>query len=214
MPYSTLSKYLILSILFILSYNRGVGQKTKVHCIIEISPHFSKVSGTPGVSRFKLSHLTTFKIELDLQENISPVFGLGYLNTGDKLNFIVSPSSSTPQSYFNNYNYFIIPAGIKIKAGSLLIQPEVALALNIKNTSKVTYVNSNGVTTTDEQELSINQFNKRSIPFLLTIGKEVKFNHFSMLLGLKGYYGLNRLTSNSRFYNNYYGFGMTLGCKF
>lgn len=114
------------------------------------------------------------------------------------------------------HHYVVMPVGFKYYIGSFFINPEIGLAYNLNNTTQQTTFLTNG---TVHQQRFNDEFNNRTnnnftFPLFLTMGNEFKLGSLSLMVGVKGYYSLNKISDAGLRSNRYYGFGLVTGLKF
>ena len=163
---------------------------------------------------FKLSHLIQARVEYKLRTDLQPTLGLGYLNTGDKIEMKIGGQLGIEEVELRD-NYIIIPVGIRATIGVIYIHPEFAPGINV---SKKRIVERRFVDGTDEKkkediEIVDGDFNDITLPFILSVGTEVELENLSFLLGLKAYYSVNKVVTDVPRNNHYYGLGLHLGVK-
>ena len=209
---------LVISILSMTFFS--VSAQTKgIKFGVEYSPNLTNVipdipHTIPG---FRLAHNAFFKTEFKISHNISLTTGLGYLNARsfDRIMLGSFMDISVIESV-RTHHYVVLPIGLKYNIGSFFIYPEIGLAYNLNNTTQQTTFLTNG---TLHQQRFDDEFNNRdnndfTFPLFLTIGNEFKIGSYSLLVGLKGYYSLNKVANEGLRANRYYGFGLVTGLKF
>jgi len=206
-----ISMVIILSIFLVQILS---AQENKFSLSIEYSPNFSKLTDEIINEKYKISHNALIRIEYNTDGNIKPTIGLGFMNTGEleKSEIVESPGIDNIKFI---HNYFIIQIGAKIYLSKIFLLPEICLGYNIANKYlKVTnYQSGKKEIVIDDETLSLGEFNKISIPVLMTIGTELKIANKTFSFGMKGYYGIYRVVRDVPWKNNYYGLGIFLGTK-
>lgn len=205
-------KYLITLLLFSFS-QICFSQENKFNLTVEYSPNFSKLTDEVVDEKFKLSHNATLRISYNAHGKIKPSIGLSFLNTGElEKSEIGGQLGIESVKFVQNHNYLMIPIGFRYTIGRLYILPEIGFALNISNRTRQITQFSNGETERETQDMGLNfgEFNKLTIPILVSIGTDLELFGKSFSTGIKGYYGLNQVVNDVPRNNHYFGFGILL----
>ena len=191
-------------------------QENKFSLNLEYSPNVSKLTDAVADERYKLSHNALLRIEFNLENNIKPTIGIGFLNTG-VVQIFENDAFPAIESFkfIQNYNYLLVPIGAKIYFGNFYLLPEIGLAINIFNRTKeiIKFTNGETIKETKYAQSNPGEFNSVSIPLSLSIGKEFNFANKTFSTGLKGYYGLNNIIRGLPRNNHYYGLGLIIATK-
>lgn len=209
-------KILTLTFLFFFALKLN-GQERKLSIGVEYSPNISSIENATPENESKISYQSILRFEFTLKKNLLLTTGVGYLNTGDKKETQVDGQFDIDKIAFNfNYNYIVMPIGLKYYRGSFFLQPELGIAYNLSNErrNKVTFVN--GDIQSFKEDINDEVFSKITIPSSLIIGYEYALGSIKLLLGIKGYYSLTKLIKERMLFEtkNYYGFGIMTGIKF
>jgi len=205
-------KYLILFLLVSTSQIL-FSQENKFNLTIEYSPNYSGLTNEVVNEKAKLSHNALLRISYNTNGKIKPTIGLGFLNTGESENSEIGGQLGIESiKFIQNYNYLIVPIGIKYTVGKLYVLPELGIGINISNKTKQITEFSNGETEKETRDAGLNsgEFNKLSIPISLSIGTDLELFGKSFSTGLKGYYGLNQVVKDVPRNNHYFGIGLIL----
>ena len=204
--------YLILILLLSITQTL-LSQENKFNLSVEYSPNYSRLSNEVVNEKFKLSHNALLRIRYNTNGKIKPTIGLGFLNTGEfESSQIGGQLGIESVKFIQNHNYLMVPIGFKYSIGRLFILPEIGFALNISNKTRQITQFSNGETERETRDMGLNtgEFNKLTIPILVSIGTDLELLGKSFSTGFKGYYGLNQVVNNVPRNNHYFGFGILL----
>ena len=204
--------YLILILLLSITQHL-LSQGNKFNLTVEYSPNLSRLTNEIVKEKSKLSHNALLRIGYNTNGKITPTIGLGFLNTGEFESSEVGGQLGIESvKFIQNHNYLMVPIGFKYSIGRLYILPEIGFALNISNKTRQITQFSNGETERETRDMGLNfgEFNKLTIPILLSIGTDLELFGKSFSTGLKGYYGLNQVVNNVPRNNHYFGFGILL----
>jgi hypothetical protein len=198
------------------------GQLNNLTFDIEYSANFSKVSD-PDIpyqkdyNDLKLGHNIFAKAGFGIAKHLNLTFGVGYLNTSKyELDYLNGQLDIERVESHHHYNYLILPVGLKWNIKSFFLSPEIGVGWNISSKSNITIKYTNGLveSNTNNDIADIYNINKITFPVILSFGKEIYFNDFTLLLGIKGYYSLSELDDNHDGSNHYLGFGVLGGIAF
>lgn len=172
---------------------------------------------TPADGTFRFASNIFAKAGYKLTGNLYANAGIGYLTSKEFIrvdygsNFEIS---RIEQVRINGY--VVTPIGFAYYMGSFFVNPEIGIGWNVSNKSNSTIFYPDGSSTGSKwvDKQNINGVNSITYPLLLTIGDEIRFNSWSMMIGLKGYYGLNEIGGRPTYPRHYYGFGIMTGVKF
>ncbi len=193
-------------------------QGNKTSLAFEYSPNFSKVTNASILlnQKYKLSHHALLRLEYDSGGKIVPTIGLGFFNTGESFKTEIRGESDLDKvKTIDSHNYVFIPLGAKISFGNFFVLPEIGLGIKISSTTKTINTFDNGETSVESSDNTLlsGEYNKFSIPFSLSIGKEFIIGSLTCSAGFKGYYGINEVVKNVPRSNHYFGLGVLLGVK-
>jgi len=202
-------------LIVIQSYCKGLiaQSNTKFNFTIEYSPNYSRLTNEVVNESFKLSHNVLIRLSYNLNSNIKPTFGLGFLNTGELESAQIGGQLGIEAvKSIQNYNYLYMPIGAKIDVGYFYLLPEIGVGFNITNKTTQIIEYSDGSTQKETRDAGLNsgEFNKLSIPFSISIGKDFKLSNISLSTGLKVYYGINQVVKDVPRNNHYFGGGLIL----
>lgn len=206
-------KYLILFLFASISQTLFSQENNKFRLTVEYSPNYSRLTEEVVNERFKFSHNALLRISYNTKAKLKPTIGLGFLNTGElQRSEIGGQLGIESVKFIQNHNYVMIPIGFKYSIGRLFILPEIGFALNISNKTRQITEFSNGEIERETRDMGLNfgEFNKLTIPILVSIGTDLELFGKSFSTGLKGYYGLNQVVNNVPRDNHYFGFGILL----
>jgi hypothetical protein len=207
----------ILIVLFI-SFNHNLcAQENAFILSLDYSLNFSAITDEIVSEDAKLSHNAFAKIEYSLSENLSLVSGLGFLNTGTVIESNLGGTLGIEKfTIVSNYNYIIIPIGIKYYFGKFFLAPEIGFGILVHEMEKLTREYSDGSKETEKRkgEFYSGEINQFSIPLILSIGRNFNIKNFDFYLGFKGFYSLTEVVKNVPRNNHYFGLGLLIGAKF
>lgn len=212
-----------LCIILLLSglYARTFAQDKKFSVGLEYSPNITDVTNeffyNDAGSSFYLGHNAFIKGDYRLNKHFSLTLGIGYLNTKQGGNLFLNGQQdiSLIQKRLS-HDYLVIPVGIKYKLGPFFIHPEIGLAWKLGTFVRQTSFLTDGsiIEQTYKEVYTTDPYSKITTPMFLTIGTEMDFKGFSLLLGVKGYHSMSDISNLGFFPSHYYGAGMVAGIKF
>lgn len=211
-----LRPYFFSLLTLFLSYHL-LAQDNKFNFVLEYSANYSNITDELVDEQFKLSHGIVFGVSYGDNRMIQPTIGLAYMNTGNSIESTIAGALGIESiKYVYNHNYLYVPFGAKMNFGKLFLLPEIGLGINVSNKTRQITVLSTGESKVEEMDSQLNnqEFNKVSIPLLLSIGTDFKIVNQSFLTGVKAYYGLNKVVNDSPRNNHYYGMGFFLAIAF
>ena len=211
------SRIILISTIALLSFQILFSQENKFALTIEYSPNFSKITDEIVDESGKLSHNALLRLEYQTKSIVNPTIGIGILNTGEqvKIRFFGGQLGINEIKFIHNYNYVFVPIGVNINFGRFYILPEIGIGLNISNKTKEVRLLTSGEKeiTVQDAQLNSGEFNDITVPFMFSYGNYFKIKNKLLVVGFKGYYGLNQLVKKVPRSNHYYGFGINLGLK-
>ncbi|MEL6638213.1 MAG: hypothetical protein AAFW73_26530 [Bacteroidota bacterium] len=153
-----------------------------------------------------------------LEDGSKVTLGLGWLMTGDKIDVNLGefpPVTLDRIELAYSYNYAVLPLGFIYNFGPIFVHPEVGLGFNFANRVRRKDFLTNGdvFREVEEYDPSFPTFNRWTIPAFLTLGYEIPLKQSALLVGLKGYYSLNRLFEEERRKDRYLGLGLLVGYR-
>ncbi len=207
--------YILLSVFLSVYTLVLTGQNSRYAFSLEYSPHCSKITDNFISEKLKISHNIFLKSEYISNGTIHPVFGIGFLNTGEKETSEIRTLDIEEVIIKHHYNYLLFAFGASIKVQGFYLNPELGVGYNISNKMMTITQYSNGKVEKKyrDEDLFSGEFNSISFPFLLSLGYEFQIGKVGLLSGLKGYYGMNKIVDDSPRKGHYYGFGLFLGIK-
>lgn len=196
------------------------GQDNKFYLSLEYSPNMTAVSArytTPDDGTFRFASNIFAKAGYRLTGNLYANAGIGYLTSKEFVSVDYGSNfdiSRIEQLRINGY--VVTPVGFTYYMGSFFVNPEIGIGWNVSNkfNNAIYYPDGSVTGSKGVDEQNINGVNNITYPIFLTIGDEIRFNTWSVLLGLKGYYGLNEIGGRPTYPRHYYGFGIIAGVKF
>jgi len=202
----SLTSIAILLLLTLAIIKESVAQSSKLELSIEYSPNFSKLNDILR-HELQLSHNAVFRLAFDTERKIKPNIGLGYFHISSlREHGILSAVEFDSRKYIENYSYLFIPVGLQIRLSKIFVLPEIGVGLYLSNSTNTITTYSNGDVNQQKSTLSKDNLNAITLPLSLTAGHDIQLQSFSFALGVKAYYGLNRVAKLRP--NNYYGVGM------
>lgn len=164
--------------------------------MLEYSANYSNITDELVDEQYKLSHSLVFRVSYGHNRMIQPTIGLAYMNTGNSIESSIGGTLGIESiKYVYHHNYLYMPFGAKMNFGKLFLLPEIGLGINVSNKTRQITVLSTGESKVEvmDTRLNIQEFNKISIPLLLSIGTDFNIANQSLLTGVKAYYGLNEV---------------------
>ncbi len=210
-------KYCILFSCLLGSVNVIIAQNQRFELSLEYSPNYSILTNAFVPEKYKLSHNVFLKTTYLYKDKLHLIFGFGYLNTGEKeVSEIGGQMGIEKISLIHNYNYLVLSTGLKFKMNSLFIIPEIGFGVHLSHITSAIINYSNGIEDIkkEEEKLPEGSFSKLTLPLFLSIGKEIKFRSFSVLVGIKSYISINEVVSGVPRTNHFYGIGLLGGIAF
>jgi len=212
----TVSKKSILLLVALFVTTVSIAQVNNCELSIEYSPNLSNALNPILKHQLKLSHNAVFRIAFDKGTNIKPTLGIGLLHTGSsrELGTINHPQYISIK-VVENYNYIVIPFGLKMSWSKLTILPEVGIGVNLSNSATSFTELETGETLKDRKAFDEGSLNKITVPLSLSIGTDVQLYNHTVSLGFKGYYAINRVPNSLIRINpnNYIGLGLFMALK-
>jgi hypothetical protein len=215
------------SILFLLTLFVSTalfGQSGRFNFSAEYSPNFSNVTGPVYIytgyfknQGFRLAHNAFLKSGFRLNKNLDITAGLGYLNAREYDLLLLDGQLDIENiESVRTHHYLSVPVGLRYRIGSFYVHPEMGIAINFDNTTQQTSYLTNGISVRQRHQDDFNNRynNKITLPVYFTVGHEFDLGYCSMLLGLKGYYSLNKIADIGLQARHYYGVGIVTGLKF
>lgn len=205
-----------LSLICLLFCVSAFGQEDKFSLNIELSPNISKVTDEVVQADSKLSFNGLARLEYKTSNRISPTIGIGFLNTGEKITSLIEGQREIEDASFTFiHEYIIIPIGAKFQFGKFYILPEIGLGIKVSNKTKtiINYSNGKQEKGTLDSAMFFGEINKISIPMFFSMGREFNLVKRVFSVGLKGYYGLNKIAKDVPRNSHYYGVGILLSMK-
>lgn len=198
------------------------GQLKKWELSLELSPSFSNVTSRPwfnGHATLEKSYNGFVKAGYRINPRMVATFGFGYLVTDEfsRLPFGITGSGDFTEQLISHHNY-VGAVGMKFNFGSFFINPELGIAF-----SRARHVISDEFSFRDNAfDVERNRFiinsggleRKVTFPFMLSFGNEFDLGSVKLMLGVKGYYSLNKVRSFGANNGKYYGIGVMTGIKF
>jgi len=195
-----------LTFLFLLIGLNIFGQADHTRYTIEYSLHYSGALELKTIES-SLAHSVFAKVELASKRTWRISFGIAFIQPRIILRDHSGQQPYRDHEFHYQYNYLVIPAGIKFNLGSFYLHPEIGnifyQTLLIK-----TYVvdeEMNKINGPSKDHYSTGQFEFK-LATLMTIGYEVKVGSVNLLTGIKGYFAFPGSI-------NTYGIGLVLGVK-
>lgn len=195
-------------------------QSDKLFFSLEYSPNMTSVTspfGRPSDGTFRFANNIFAKAGYKLAGNLYANAGIGYLTTKEFVSFDyeILPDI-TRFEQLRIHAYVVAPIGFTYYMGSFFVNPEIGIGWNVGNRMKDEIFYSDGTVVENEwvDEQNVYDVNETTYPLFLTIGDEIRFNSWSVLIGLKGYYALNEIGGRLTYARHYYGFGIMTGVKF
>jgi hypothetical protein len=213
-------KNILLTFLMLSFFSHLSGQGNKMFVSLEYSPNFTSTTNPFGISNngtFRFASNIFAKAGYRVTRNLYANAGIGYLNTKDFFSADFNAQSEYDRiEQLRRHAYVITPVGFTYFMGSFFVSPEIGIGWNVSNSMKDVIYLQDGSSTGNEwvDEHNIYDVNEATYPLLLSIGNEIKFNSWSLMLGMKGYYSLNSIGQRATNAGHYYGFGIMTGVKF
>lgn len=209
---------LLFALKFTLFLSLGA-QERKISFTAEYSPNFSNITDQIVPSEIsKLSHNVVLRLGYSINSKVSATIGIAYFNVGNaerEMEAIWPSSFGNPDSIFkikskSNFNYLIIPIGVKYKMGQWHIIPELGLGLYLSNNRIQTSTFPSGETEVTKKEIGLNsgEFSNLTVPISFTLLRGFSIGNKSFSTGLKAYYGLNQIVKDVPRKTQYYGLGL------
>ena len=196
------------------------GQDNKLYLSLEYSPNMTAVTTsytTPADGTFRFASNIFAKAGYKLTGNLYANAGIGYLISKEFTSHNFDASSDLERlEQLRIHGYVVVPVGFTYYMGSFFVNPEIGIGWNVSNKMKdvLYYKDGTGSGSSWVDENNFYGVNKTTYPLFLTIGDEIRFNSWSVMIGLKGYYGLNEISGIFHLPRHYYGFGIMTGVKF
>jgi hypothetical protein len=194
------------------------GQSDKVYISLEYSPNFTSATkewGAPRDVTFRFTNNVFVKAGYKIENNLFANAGIGFLTTKEFAS-VDYQGLEYSVDQIRLHSYVIAPIGLTYYIGSFYVNPEIGIGWNVANKMKDTFYYQDGSIIKNKwvDKNNIYDVNEVTYPIFLTIGNEVRFNSWSILLGIKGYYSLNSIGERASNSGHYYGFGVLTGVKF
>ena len=205
---------------FLAVMNHLSGQNDKLYLSLEYSPNMTAVTSDyaiPSDGTFRFASNIFAKAGYRVAGNLYANVGIGYLTSKEFISVDYGLNSDINRIEQLRINgYMATPVGFTYYMGSFFVNPEICIGWNVSNKINDAVFYRGGYVTgskgVDEQNLY--GVSKITYSLLLSIGDEIRFNSWSILLGLKGYYSLNEIGGRPTYPRHYYGFGIMTGVKF
>lgn len=211
---NNLFSYLAALIFLFTAIQNFSAQEKKYVFQFEYAPNYAQITQEIIKATPKLSHNALMRVIFKPSAKLNPTLGAGYLNVGEIIKADINdPNGIKTLTNVHNNNYLMFPIGLKMNFGKFYALPELGIGLNLSNT--ITYIAeySNGKTErdTDAEIVLTGAYNKISLPISLVLARGFKIKSHELSVGVKSYYGLNKIVRNVARNNHYYGFGLQLG---
>jgi len=183
----------------------------------EFSPLWSAVSGSNSGLSTTGTGMSVARVELRTEKLIEPTGGLALIATGSSTKSELGGTLGIEKVTFSDtYYYLAILAGGKFSFDRYFMLLESGLGYNYSNKTrtKTEFTNGEKETMRDNATLNSGEFNKLTIPLVLSVARKFKVRKNEVYLGLKAYYGINQVVTNVPRNNHYYGLGFTVGIIF
>lgn len=171
----------------------------------------------PDDGTFRFANNVFAKAGYKLTGNLYANAGIGYLTTKE-FHSVDYPAMIEYDrlEQLSIHGYVTVPVGFTYYLGSFFVNPEIGIGWNVYNKMKDAIFYSDGTEVGNEwvDKNNVYDMSKTTFPLFLTIGDEFRFNNWSILIGLKGYYSLNDIGGRATYPRHYYGFGIMTGVKF
>ncbi len=198
--------------------SHSFSQENQFSLEIEYSPNLSKMTDEFIPAEGKFSHNVLLRLQYDFKSAVIPTIGMGFLNVGEaRRSELRFPNMTTGESRISyNYNYAIIPIGLRISIGKFYVLPEIGPGIYVFNRTYSVLKESGEKTkrSSEEEVLHQGKFNRLTFPVFLSLGRYFPIGQVSILAGVKGYYGLNPIIENAPRNAKYYGVGLIVGVAF
>lgn len=208
----------MMIVLIIAVTTDSFSQENEFSLEIEYSPNLSKMTDEFIPAEGKFSHNVLLRLQYNFKSAVVPTIGMGFLNVGEArrsdLRFPNMTTGEARTSY--NYNYAIIPIGLRISMGKFYVLPEIGPGIYVFNRTYTTIKEPGAKTyhSSEEEILIQGKFNKLTFPVFLSVGRHFPIGKVSIFTGVKGYYSLNRIVENVPRDRKYYGVGLIVGVAF
>lgn len=196
------------------------GQNDKLYLSLEYSPNVTGVNEiyrSLGDAEFRFANNIFAKAGYKIAGNLYANAGIGYLTTKEFHSYdYPSLVEYDRLEQLRIHGYVVVPVGFTYNVGSFFVNPEIGIGWNVPNKMKDAIFYPDGTVEGIEwiDENNVYDVNKTTYPLFLTIGDEIRFDSWSILIGLKGYYSLNEIGGRPTYQRHYYGFGIMAGVKF
>lgn len=218
-------------LIFIINYSLILSisaQNKEVTFSAEYSPNYSNITDAEGpfsdIEIPKLSHNAVVRIVYEINNKLSATIGLGYYNVGNanqemevrwpNNNGNLGTLKGKVESKIN-YNYFLIPLGLRYDMSQWYVFSELGIGFQMSNNivQKLTFQDGETEVTKNEIGLNFGEYSKITLPVSFTIARDIPIGNNTISTGLKVYYGLNQIIKNVPRKNNYYGLGLVFAIQ-
>lgn len=206
--------------LFVLSFLTLLSaQQDKVFFSLEYSPNFTN-STEPlwrhGDDSYLFASNLFAKAGYHLAGGLYANAGVGILTTKDYSVFDFGLVDVDRIEALRKNTYVVAPVGFTYFLGSFFVSPEIGIGLNVANRQNDVFYYTDGSIAENKwtDVHNLNQVNRMTYPLFLSVGCEIPFSSWSLMLGAKGYYALSPTGDTAYNSGHYYGFGLLTGVKF